>query len=75
MKVMYACGLCNSERFEVEVNDRGQENVVQWMELVVTPALVLDHEMRSPGCKPSVFKEVLIPVPDGTEAIGKPVKN
>lgn len=67
----YTCGLCGVVRAKVEVEERGEEDVIEWTTKVMTPALVRDHEMRSPNCHPKKFTEVYIPI-TGAKKIGGP---
>ena len=74
--VRYSCALCGLEDVEVAVRIRGRdEDVIQWMENAVMPALGRDHFNRSPECHPSTLTQVKIPVPPGTAMIGVPVVN
>lgn len=71
---MYSCHLCGVHRVAVNVPVRTSEDVNVWMDDVAIPALVRDHESRSPGCKPSTFSEVMIPM-TGRAKVGGPVNN
>lgn len=70
----YSCGLCGVHRAEVEVPVRTTEDVRVWMDQVCIPAIVRDHEARSPGCHPDTLQELMIPT-DGRQMIGGPVVN
>ncbi len=73
--IRYSCSLCGIEKAEVKVRFReSSEDVVAWMEQIVTPALVTDHAVRSPHCRPDSLSNVMIPVPSGTEWLGGPVR-
>ena len=74
IQVKYSCGQCGIHRVVVDVTARSTEDVAEWMERILTPSLVRDHEARSPHCQPKSLTEVLIPV-TGTEKIGGPVQN
>lgn len=68
----YSCVECGLHRVEVEVparSDDPAEDAVTWLEKIATPALVRDHERRSPNCHPKTFSEVMIPV-TGVDKIG-----
>jgi hypothetical protein len=67
----YSCPLCGLRRVTVYVSIRLNEDVVEWMNKQVTPALMRDHEFRSPGCRATEFSEVMIPV-TGANKIGGP---
>lgn len=75
MKVLYTCSLCMLTDVPVEVTERldGQD-VVQWIEGVVTVALAADHLRRSPHCKPKTLTEVKIPLGDNLP-VGQLPKN
>ncbi|OGA15873.1 MAG: hypothetical protein A3I63_01945 [Betaproteobacteria bacterium RIFCSPLOWO2_02_FULL_66_14] len=74
--IRYSCALCGLEDVEVAVRLREpEEDVIQWMEKAVTPALGRDHFNRSPRCQPSTLTQVKIPVPPGTTMVGGPAVN
>lgn len=73
--VIYTCGLCaGAVNRTVQVPVRGEdEDIVAWMNHVLTPALVRDHQRVSPGCRPTTLQMVKIPIPPGQDAtIGGP---
>jgi hypothetical protein len=73
IELKYSCSLCGLCRVAVETAERVDgQHIGDWMRDVVTPTLVADHERRSPGCKPLAFTEVMIPMPDDGEPLGKP---
>lgn len=74
IRCKYSCCLCGVHRAEVEVPVRTTEDVSTWMEKVCIPAIVRDHEARSPGCRPETLPELLIPI-DGRQILGGPVIN
>lgn len=75
MIVKYSC-VCGINRVAVEVPDRGDvEDVVHWVSVTVATRIGADHGQRSPHCNVRKMREVLIPLPPGTESLGKPVKN
>ncbi len=71
----YTCGVCGLYRISVNVQARMEEDIMDWMDKILTPTLVADHEFRSPDCHPSRFSEVMIPTPEGTSRIGGVVEN
>lgn len=75
MTIMYSCKSCGIYREEITVKDRGSENVVEWMEKEVVLTISNDHYLRSPSCSSTKMDEVLIPYPDGSSEVGKPVKH
>ncbi len=70
----YSCSLCGLHRVSVMVAARTTEDVAVWLEQIATPALVNDHEARSPGCHPATLSELLIPI-TGASKIGGPLEN
>jgi hypothetical protein len=68
-KCKYSCSLCGIYRQEVDVQSRQDELITDWMDNVMIPALVADHEVRSPNCHPTKLSEVMIPMM-GSNQIG-----
>jgi hypothetical protein len=58
----YSCEGCGLFRVAVNVRARTTEDVVEWFEKVLTPALSNDHTQRSPHCTSRMMKEVLVPL-------------
>lgn len=72
---MYSCNQCGIVKAHISIPVRSDdEDVVHWMETVVTPALVADHSSRSPHCRPKSLSKVYIPV-TGADRIGGPTVN
>lgn len=71
----YTCGVCDVVDQGVSVVARTGEDVLIWLRMAMTPALMRDHRGRSPECRATAFKNVMIPIPPGTEKIGGPVIN
>ena len=70
IKVRYTCGKCGIKRMPVEVDERDDgQDVIAWM-ATMTTELIADHERRSPGCRPLIFDEVMIPSDEQTP-VGK----
>ena len=71
LTVKYSCTLCGLHRVTCGVEQRvdGQD-IVEWMESL-GEALSRDHDKRSPGCHPKSLSEVMIPLPDDGDPIGK----
>ena len=74
IKIKYSCCLCGILRQEVEVIARTDENVVEWLQGIATPAMMSDHALRSPECHPTKFSEVMIPI-TGVDKVGGPALN
>lgn len=74
IEVKYSCRVCGLHRIPVMIEPRDEEDdVVAWVSGPMSIALVADHERRSPGCQPSEFSEVMIPLPhDESGWIGGP---
>lgn len=72
IRCFYSCSACRLVRQYVEVAERDpkQQDVVQWIQQTATPALVADHQRKSPLCRPKTFAEVGIPVDEATEHVG-----
>lgn len=72
--VRYTCRMCGIVDAHVPVKVRGEEDVVQWVGVVVK-ALTSDHFRRHPWCRATKLDEVKIPVPDGAKRVGDPVEH
>jgi len=72
IRCFYSCSLCGITRQHVDVPERdpGTHDVVEWLNGVAVPALMIDHEQQSPGCRPRKFAEVGIPVDAATDHVG-----
>lgn len=71
--VLYKCA-CMSNEGSFEVSARGRENVIQWMELFLRPALGADHMRRSPLCRALTVEYIKIPISNEEGArVGDPV--
>jgi len=75
MIVLYSCAKCGLQKIEVVVPDREAEDVVQWLEQIAAPLMSRDHDARSPDCCITELSEVYIPVPPGTDKLGRPPSN
>lgn len=77
IRCFYTCDQCKIVRQHVDVPERDPEthDVVQWIQDVAAPALVLDHHARSPFCRPKVLTELGIPYQEGTEHVGTKVRD
>lgn len=71
--VRYSCDLCGIKDREVQVQARGGENVVEWMENTCIIALANDHARLSPNCRPQTLTNLMIPV-SGADKIGGVIK-
>jgi hypothetical protein len=72
--IYYSCPDCGLDNVPVEVAERTTEDVIQWFEGILTPALMGDHYGRSPDCHPASLKEIKIPI-TGADKIGGPCVN
>jgi hypothetical protein len=72
--VKYSCSSCGLKDVDLQVNARGPEDVIVWMEKVLTPALGNDHFQRSPFCQVTSLTQVMIPI-TGVDKIGGPAVN
>lgn len=72
IRVKYSCHLCGLRNIEVDVPARRTEDVLEWMDGTVR-LLGRDHARRSPRCHPTQLKDVMIPMPPGTDRIGDPI--
>jgi hypothetical protein len=72
--IFYRC-TCMAEEAVITVPSRREtEDIIQWMDNVVAPALYLDHRGRSPKCSEATMEYLKIPLPEGTASIGEEVK-
>lgn len=67
----YSCHLCGINKVEVDVPARGDEDILQWMD-VLAARLSADHRERSPHCRPITLSDVMIPI-TGTNKVGGPM--
>jgi hypothetical protein len=73
--ITYSCPSCGLVQVEAKVRFReSSEDVLHWMDQVVTPGLARDHQRRSPTCHPTGLRDVKIPV-TGADWIGGPCLN
>lgn len=71
LEILYKCGHCTQEERAVRVPFRdGAQDVVEWMEEVVAPAIARDHRERSPLCMAAVMEYVKIPAPENAPHVG-----
>ena len=71
IQCFYSCPECGLVKVAVEVQARGDEDVVEWLEGVAIVAMGADHRRRSPACRPGGLRDIMIPV-TGAEKIGGP---
>lgn len=70
--VKYSCALCGLHRVDCSVPARDPgEDIVSYMQNI-TVLVCIDHDRRSPGCKPKELSELLIPMHEGSDRIGGP---
>lgn len=72
IRVLYSCELCGLEKVGANVPARTSENVIEWFEKTLGPALSADHAKRSPGCAPENLKNVMVPMTGATKVGGAP---
>jgi hypothetical protein len=66
---------CQPEEQFFEVRDRlDSEDVVEWVEDAVRPALGIAHRAVSPTCMAPSVEYLGIPMPENADAIGTPPK-
>lgn len=71
MKIMYKCHC--AEEIAIDVPDRVHNtDIHEWIN-IMQGCIGYDHHARSPLCRRTEMEYVKIPVPDGTEELGKPV--
>lgn len=58
----YSCHACGLIDAPVQVQARGVEDVIAWMNATIR-TLAADHARRSPGCQPDALQHVKIPMP------------
>jgi len=68
--VLYSCHGCGLSKVTCEVPARTTEEIVNWVQNVMGPALRVDHDSRSPNCT-SNLADVMIPI-SGADKIGGP---
>lgn len=66
----YSCAQCGLKRQVVTVKARTDEDIMTWMDQILTPALSADHDRRSPGCHITKLTEVMIPVAANNPNVG-----
>lgn len=74
IKLLYKCSCIASERVVEVRNKASDEDVVEWMEDLVTPAVSADHSKRSPHCRAFALEYLKIPVPENAPGIGEAPK-
>ena len=75
LDIRYDCRGCGLVDVIVHVPARASnEDVVWWVEEIVTPTVSEDHQQRSPQCMCDVF-DLKIPAPKDADYIGQPRKN
>jgi hypothetical protein len=70
--VRYSCPGCGIVDRPVSVPLRGEEDVIQWLDIVML-AVGDDHKRHSPFCKATHMRDLKIPMPAGTTKVGGPV--
>ena len=76
IRCFYSCSACKLKKQFVEVPERDTTlDVVTWLNTVAVPALVRDHESKSPGCRPKEFTEVGIPYNKESGIVGEKVRS
>lgn len=76
VSIPYKCQCMNEEAVVLVPFRRKDENVIQWMDACVGPALSLDHRFRSPDCRSTKMEYAKIPLPENAPYLGaKPEMN
>lgn len=60
VKVKYKCNGCSLHR-SVDVPERGDGDLLYWIDSIVMPGVALDHKKTSGGCQASQF-DVMFPI-------------
>lgn len=71
IRVFYSCPACHLTHIGVDVPARVAEDAVTWLEEIVTPLLLSDHERRNPACRPQGFQDVMLPM--NGDRLGGPI--
>lgn len=74
LTIAYKCH-CMKEEVMLQIPPReSTEDIIVWMNLVVQPAIYLDHRKRSPTCKRNEMEYAKIHLPENAEFIGQDIK-
>lgn len=69
--VKYSCHKCGIYRKDIDIPARQEEDVIAWMNDIVTSALSKDYDTSSPLCIINSLSEVLIPIQQFSKKIGE----
>lgn len=62
IRCFYNCNVCGIKKQYVNVPSRkAEQDIVEWVELVIMPLFAADHRMRSPFCRATKL-DVGIPI-------------
>lgn len=76
IKCLYSCKICGLKDIEVDVPAREQEDVLQWFDKILSPALSRDHRKRTYWCIPKELSDVKVPIGNHPDAkIGEAQRN
>ena len=74
IEVLYTCRACGINDRPVKVPARLTEDVIQWTEQVMAPAVGADHMATSPRCRATRMTHVKIPMTGADRVGGAPVQ-
>ena len=60
--LVYKCECMNGERTVFVAHRHAGEDIVKWMQNIVTPAVTDDHKIVSPKCKSTTMEYVKLPL-------------
>lgn len=70
VKIRYKCA-CLQDEVAIDIEARRpHQDIAEWMENVVTPALTKDHRQRSPICQATAVEYLKLAVPEDGRRIG-----
>jgi hypothetical protein len=70
IRVLYSCHACGVVDASIHVPERGEENVIEWMDQ--TAAIIArDHRSAYPNCRATSIQNLKIPITN-VEKIGGP---
>lgn len=62
---------CMQDEAPIDVRARARgDDIADWMENVVTPAVTKAHRERSPLCRATALEYLKLPVPEGGGPVG-----
>ncbi len=71
VKIRYKCA-CLQDEVTLDIQARRpHQDIAEWMENIVTPALGVDHRKRSPICQATAVEYLKLAVPEDGRNIGE----